>query len=48
MWSMLRILWPANKSNETVLQEANTTRSLMNRLYKRQQPLWPCDEKREI
>ena len=33
---MLRISWTANIPNKTVLQEANTTRSLINRIYKRQ------------
>ena len=35
--------------NETVLQEANTTRALINRIRKRQANFffWPRDEKRE-
>ena len=39
MWflqRMLRISWTAKKSNETELREANTTRSLTNRIRKRQ------------
>ena len=31
IWRMLRISWTAKKVNETVLQEADTTRSLTNR-----------------
>ena len=33
---MLRISWTAKKSNATVLREADTTRSLINRITKRQ------------
>ena len=39
MWflrRMLRIPWVEKKSNETVLREADTTRSLINKLRKRQ------------
>ena len=36
------------KSSEIVLREADTTRSLIKRISKRQATfLWPCDEKRE-
>ena len=31
---MLRISWTAKKSNETVVGEAYTTRSLINRIHK--------------
>ena len=43
---MLRTSWNAKKSNETVLQEAETSRLLMEYM-KTRQPFWPCDEKRE-
>ena len=33
---MLRFLWNAMKSNETVLQEIDTTQSLINRISKHQ------------
>ena len=39
MWfprRMLRISWTAKKSNETVSREADTTRSLIHRILKRQ------------
>ena len=35
-WEKLEISWTAKKSNKTLLQEANTTRSLINRIYKSQ------------
>ena len=34
LWRMLQISWTAKKSNKTVLREADTTRSLINRLCK--------------
>ena len=51
MWflrRMQRISWTAKKSNETVLQEAETTRSLINRPCEcKASFFWPCDEKWE-
>ena len=47
---MLRISWTAKKSNETVLREADTTRSLINRIRKRQAIFifWPYAEKKTL
>ena len=51
MWFLQRMLrnsWPKKKSSETVLREADTTRSLINRICKFEATFfWPCDEKRE-
>ena len=33
LWRMLQILWTAKKSNETELQEADATRSLIKRIH---------------
>ena len=35
---ILKITWPARKSNETVLREADITRSLINRIVIARQP----------
>ena len=34
LWIKLRISWTAKKSNETVLREIDTIRSLINRIHK--------------
>ena len=34
LWRMLQTSFTAKKSNETVLREADTTRSLMNKIHK--------------
>ena len=36
LWRMLKISWTAKKSNKTILQEADTIRSLINREHRRQ------------
>ena len=45
LWRILKITWPARKSNETVLREADITRSLINRIVKARKPFWPFNKK---
>ena len=50
MWffrRMLRISWTAKKSNETVLREADKTRSLINRICKCQAAFFGYEMRRE-
>ena len=51
MWFLQRMLqnsWITKKSNKTMLREADTTISLINRIHKLKRtpnnPFWPCDE----
>ena len=44
---MLQISWMAKKSNKAVLEPADKTRSLINRISKHQAIFLVCDEERE-